>query len=318
MNSADALVLLLGSRYGVRRDDGRSATHAEFDRAQERGIPRWIFLDARADGSRDALLRNWIDDDLRQHHSYATFESPESLSSRVAAKLADEAAMRVFTWYKFGRAIVRGESMTLSAPTPRDSSGASGALTARGEILNSEIRDYLTRARQQHDQAALVIDGQLFDARLESFVETVERGRGGYQASFRLSAARVRSGVVLDTTYAAPGRSWTADDIARVALERVLGVSGTPAPPGWNMPEPLDWRAIIDRAGGLPQLVEILAALLVTERVVGHGIFARVQALEARLVGPPRAIEVRIRGSGPSPYGVEAPSLDLAIRVALV
>lgn len=105
VNAADALVLLLGSRYGVRRDDGRSATHAEFDRAQERGIPRWIFLDSRADGSRDAPLQNWIDDDLSQHHSYVRVDSPASLAARIEVKLDDEAAMRVFTWYKFGRAI---------------------------------------------------------------------------------------------------------------------------------------------------------------------------------------------------------------------
>ena len=54
VNAADALVLLLGGRYGRRRDDGRSATHAEFDRAQERSIVRWIFIDSRAEGDRDA------------------------------------------------------------------------------------------------------------------------------------------------------------------------------------------------------------------------------------------------------------------------
>jgi hypothetical protein len=63
VDMADALVLILGSRYGARRDDGRSATHSEFDRAVERGIPRWVFVDDRAERQRDALLENWLRDD---------------------------------------------------------------------------------------------------------------------------------------------------------------------------------------------------------------------------------------------------------------
>jgi hypothetical protein len=58
VDMANALVLVLGARYGARRDDGRSATHAEFDRAVDRGIPRWVFVDDRANGQRDALLGN--------------------------------------------------------------------------------------------------------------------------------------------------------------------------------------------------------------------------------------------------------------------
>lgn len=52
--ASDAFVLLLGAGYGTRRDDGLSATHAEFERAEQRGIPRWVFLDSRADDERDA------------------------------------------------------------------------------------------------------------------------------------------------------------------------------------------------------------------------------------------------------------------------
>lgn len=318
VNSADALTVLLGHRYGLRRDDGRSATHSEFARAEERGIPRWAFLDSRAEGSRDALLQNWIDDDLTQRHSYAHFDSPDSLAARIAAKLDDEAAMHVFTWYKFGRAIIRGDSVSLSAPDLREfSSGSSGQLTARGTILDAEIRDYLGRARQNRDHHALVIDGQLFEATLDEFVETMERGRAGYEASFSLSPVRTRSSGILDVTFSAAGQSWTADDIGRIALERVLGSSTTPAPPGTVMPEPLDWPAILDRAGGLPQLFEVLAGLLVTERAVGYGIVARIQLVETRIVGPPRSIDLRVRGSRPTGYRMEAPPLEVITRVRM-
>ena len=61
VESSDYLFLLLGSRYGVRRPDGYSATHREFLRAEELGLVRWVLSDRRvSDGERDGYLRDWL------------------------------------------------------------------------------------------------------------------------------------------------------------------------------------------------------------------------------------------------------------------
>jgi hypothetical protein len=318
VDMADALVLVLGSRYGARRDDGRSATHAEFDRAVERGIPRWVFVDARTDGQRDAPLENWIRDDIMRRHSYATFDSPEALAARIAAKMDDTAALAVFTWIKFGRAILRAESTSIEAPeSPSLGSGPSGRLEVRGAISDPATRDYLENARRDRRTERLIIDGHLFDARLDSFIAKTDRGRSGYEASFALSTFRPDSGALLDVTYNAAGQTWTADDIARISLERLLGSTEVPPPLHWAVPEPIDWDAVVTVAGGMPELVQVLAALLVTERVVGHAIFARVHLVEAHIVGLPRAIELRVLGSRPAPYGVPSHQVEVAVRVRL-
>jgi hypothetical protein len=178
VDAAHALVLLLGARYGARRDDGYSATHAEFERAQERGIPRWVFLDARVpDADRDALLRRWIEDDLRRRHSYARFDSPDSLAQRIGAKLDDSAAIEIFTWFKFGDAVLRADSDTLRAPDATGFAGAArGTFEARGAIADPDIRAYIARAHAHRRSEPLVVNGQVFDAELIAFTETSERG----------------------------------------------------------------------------------------------------------------------------------------------
>lgn len=251
------------------------------------------------------MLRRWIDDDVSRRHSYARFDSPGALQERISAKLDDTAAFDLFTWYKFGDAVLRADDVRLRGP---DASGfgstSRGAFTARGTVADARIRVYLATARQQRRTERLVVEGQVFEAELTELTETVTRGRSGYEATFQLSAVRANSSGVLDATFATSGRTWSASDIARIALERVLGSSRSVPPPHLGMPDPLDWHAIVERAAGLPDLVQVLADLLVTERAITHAIFTRVHLVEARLVGPPRAVAIRVEGSRGGGRGV--------------
>lgn len=318
VDASDALVLLLGARYGARRDDGLSATHAEFERAQARGIPRWVFVDSRGNEERDAPLRRWIEDDLSRRHSYARFDSADALEARIGAKLADAAAFELFTWYKFGDAVLRADTDELVAPDVSGyTGGPRGTFTARGSIAEARIRAYLATARQQRQSESLVVHGQVFEAQLTEFTETTVRGRSGYTATFQLSAVRPHSAAVLDATWSAAGQSWTGNDIARIALQRVLGSTRTPAPPHVGLPEPLHWQALVNRAGGLPQHVHVLASLLVTERAVTHSIVTRVHRVEARLVGPPRSIALRVEGSRGGARGLPTSVVEIEETVRL-
>jgi hypothetical protein len=90
-----------------------------------------------------------------------------------------------------------------------------------------------------------------------------------------------------------------------------------PAPPYISLPEPLDWPALVARAGGLPELVQVLANLLVTERAVTHGVFSRVHRVEARLIAPPRSLAIRVRGSRGGPRAVPASEVEIEEEVRL-
>jgi hypothetical protein len=130
-----------------------------------------------------------------RRHSYATFDSPEALAARIAGKMDDAASLALFTWYKFGHAVLRAESSSLQPPTsPSFGSGPSGRLEVRGAISDAEMRDYLERARSQHRTERLTIDGQVLDAQLDALTSTTERGRRGYQASFALSPIPISGG----------------------------------------------------------------------------------------------------------------------------
>lgn len=320
VNAAHALVLVLGRSYGRVRDDSYSATHAEFRRAQERGIERWVFLDARVPRQeRDGQLTRWIEDDLAPRHSYASFDSPEELAAGVAARLDDAAAFELFTWFKFGRAVLRADTHSLATPDASTWSGGwRGTLEAQGEIADPDLRAYLARAHQQRTQERLVVEGQLFDAELTGFVETGSRGRYGYQATFALSVPRADSSTLLDVTFHAQGQIWTGDDIATITTRRVLGLPASPAPEHVSMPAPVDWRALVAKAGRIPELVQVLAELVVTEQVVSRAVVSRVHLCEARLVGPPLALALRLRGSRSSARGLGEQLVEVSGEVPLV
>lgn len=90
VDSADVYVLLLGPAYGhVFPETGQSATHDEYVRARERGIPRLVFLKDGVD--MDADQEAFVSDisDYGSGLFRASFSDVSDLQIKVAAALRD-------------------------------------------------------------------------------------------------------------------------------------------------------------------------------------------------------------------------------------
>jgi hypothetical protein len=259
VRSARILMAILSRDYGNRRPSGYSATHEEFLEAERLGIDRRIFVDSSAEGARDGHLERWLSE-VRTLYSYATFASGPELAAGVTRALSDVAAYRLYTWVKVGNLIIRADGHTLEPPSPT-SPGASGSLTIRGQIASSEIRAELAYLASRHDRVPIVVDGQLFEGSFSAFQETSKRGQAAFTAALALSPSRSSPGVL--GTYSANGRTWTVAEQTEIRVREVLGM---PAGPGPLSPlAPIDWRAAVSAAGGLPPLLAVVGELLATE-----------------------------------------------------
>jgi len=148
---------------------------------------------------------------------------------------------------------------------------------------------------QRRDRVSVVIEGQLFSGSFESLVETSERGQAGYVADLRLEAPQLENGLMWGS-YSVGGRTWSPTEQAELAAQQILGLSGDPAPNG-AVRHAIDWPAVITSARQLPALVEIAAELVGVEALIRSGAFSRVTTFEARSVGPPAGLALRVRGT---------------------
>ena len=76
---SDAMLLLIGGRYGDKQRSGLSATHEEYVEARKIGIP--VFVMVQKDVNRDSLQQNFLNEirEWEDGHYTASFESPNDL-----------------------------------------------------------------------------------------------------------------------------------------------------------------------------------------------------------------------------------------------
>lgn len=93
VDSADAYVLLIGPHYGhVFPETGQSATHDEYVRARNRGIPRLVFTKAGVE--MDSDQKTIVDGvgDYGAGSFWSTFSDVTDLQTKVAAALREVAS----------------------------------------------------------------------------------------------------------------------------------------------------------------------------------------------------------------------------------
>jgi len=292
--TSDSLVLLLGAAYGRRRPDGFSATHKEFLRAEELGLERWIYVDGRvSQADRDGYLQTWMSE-LAERYSYATYASEDDLRTAVSRAIANLARYRLYTWHKVGPLILRADEIRLAAPG--GGFGASqGALETTGRISDPAIRSSLAELHARRRPTPLVVDGQLFDATLIELEERAVRGEHGYRANYRLDAARLDDGM-LWMTMSESGGHWEPADLVDLTIREVIGLPSGPRPSMLRAGSVIDWPALVAKAGRIPELVQVLAELVLGGALLASGALSRIGRIEARLVGPPPRLAIRVEG----------------------
>jgi len=308
--TSDSIVLLLGASYGRRRATGFSATHAEFNRAEELGLERWILIDNRVDAdARDGYLRTWMAE-LGERYSYATFRSETELRAAVTRVLADLARYRLYTWHKVGNLVLRADDVRLSPPGG-GWSASEGLLEMTGTISDSAIRAALAEVQARQRSVPLVVDGQLFEATLVELEERSTRGDHGFRAKYRLRPARAGD-AMLWMTMSEGGREWGPADLVELTIREVIGLSTGERPRMLAAHAAIDWRRLITKAGRIPELVQILAELVAGEALLSSGALSRVGKLEARLIGPPPGLVVRVAGTYAPGQGLPSRFIEIS------
>lgn len=313
--TSDSIVLLLGTAYGRRRATGFSATHAEFNRAEELGLHRWVFVDARVDpGTRDGYLQTWMAE-LGERYSYATFRDEADLRAGVSRAIADLARYRLYTWHKVGDLVIRADETNLVAPRG-GWSAEHGSLQATGRISDPAIRATLAELHRGGRQVPLVVDGQLFEATLVELEERAVRGDAGYRAAYRLGPATATD-ALLSMTLSEGGREWRPDDLVDLTVREIVGLDAPERPRMLSPHAAIDWRGLVAKAGRIPELVEVLAELVLGEALLANGALSRVTRIEARLVGPPPGLIVRVEGAVSPGQGLPSRPVVVSGRVGL-
>ena len=315
VGTTDSIVLLLGAGYGRRRATGFSATHAEFNRAEELGLDRWVFVDARVDpGARDGYLRVWMAE-LGERYSYATFRDAANLRAEVSRSIADLARYRLYTWHKVGDLVIRADEASLVPPSG-GWSGGHGSLQTTGRISDPAIRAALAEIHHGGRPVPLVIHGQIFEATLVELEERAVRGDAGYRAAYRLSPATATD-ALLSMTLSEGGREWRSGDLVDLTVRELAGLEAPERPRMLSPHVAIDWRGLVAKAGRIPELVEILAELVLGEALLASGALSRVTRIEARLVGPPPGLIIRVEGSASSGQGLAARPVAVSGHVGL-
>jgi hypothetical protein len=293
VESSHVLIALLSREYGIRRSDGFSATHAEFRRAEDRGIGRFVYLDATVgDHERDGDLQNWVRE-IRSLYSYGEFRNPDDLGTSIRRRLTDLAAVQLYTWVKIGNLVIRADRHTLRSPTGPWTGASAGELRIEGHISDPAIQADFTTLRAAHRDLPVVVEGQLFDGSITELSEGAERGFGKYTAVLRLQPPRVDT--TIWATYSASGRTWTPREQAEIATREVLGLPSDAGPHGAR--HPIAWNLILEKAGRIPSIVEVAARLTATEALIRAGAMSRLTTFEARLTGPPAGLALRAAGT---------------------
>ncbi|HEX8145577.1 MAG TPA: DUF4062 domain-containing protein [Pyrinomonadaceae bacterium] len=137
VDRATIFVLMLGRRYGIADASGASPTHKEAIRAAERHVLRWLFLLGGVNPSeRDVKLNDWLGT-LYNEVSGASFDTPETLVSRLDAQLREKAAEGERTWIKLGNLVFPGKA--------KSGSGAGGGkeFTVTARVSAGRVRHAL-------------------------------------------------------------------------------------------------------------------------------------------------------------------------------
>ena len=148
--AADAMVLILGSRYGTPQRSGLSATHEEYREAVEQAVPIFVFIESDSDPCAAQAefireVRDW------QRGSYTeSFENADDLRAKVTKSLhrhfvnEARAPMDAETLTQRSEAMI---SATTAQPLPMVSVGIAAGPTQQlirpAEMTELELRRFL-------------------------------------------------------------------------------------------------------------------------------------------------------------------------------
>ena len=108
VEQSNALLLLVGSRYGRSDESGYSPTHQEANRAAALDLPRLLFeRDGVPTSDRDGRLNDWVGS-LYSEVSGARYTDPDDLVRKLDKQLRELASSQDTYWIKLGPLVFPG------------------------------------------------------------------------------------------------------------------------------------------------------------------------------------------------------------------
>lgn len=273
VSRSDLYVGLVGDRYGTMLASGRSPTHEEYREARRLGlrIAAW----AAADGAtRQGDARDFLAE-VQMFHTTGSWTTSPGLVDSVLARVAEIGSEDASPWVKIGGVACRatsieddGRTLRVEAVT-RDGDVAAALESLRPGPWSSGSKVPVTTADRSGDFVV---------------TEVGSRTSGGQRRQLTITG---------DVAWSDGRRSGMAAGINGLPYEHLVELGLRAGLFGEALPErvgmlsgmvdtsdplaPLDGR-------GLPHTTyRAVAALLVTERLVGQGVASRVEAFD---VGP--------------------------------
>lgn len=115
--TSDIYVGIFSKRYGWRLPSGYSATHEEYNKAVELGLPIYIWINGEVGREeREGNLNTFLQD-IQVFHATSQYFGAEDLGSRLAERLKTVAIEELITLFKFGQFVFPGELRHFQAPT---------------------------------------------------------------------------------------------------------------------------------------------------------------------------------------------------------
>lgn len=141
VNSSEIYVGVFGPRYGIRMQDGDSATHAEFKAAERQGPRLCLFVTGEDPGNMDGSQRDLIRGSQNLYTTSA-YTSPGDLQARIAQRLRDLAAEDLIPWVRIGRVFIRAREITHDGTT----------VSIVADVYSTKVHAELMRLHDRRDR----------------------------------------------------------------------------------------------------------------------------------------------------------------------
>ena len=264
VETSQIYVGILGQSYGKPLPTRFSATHTEFQHAEQQGlrIAVWALDTNHREGPQQSFL-----DEVRTFHVAPAFRSPADLDRQVGERLRGIAAEDLAPWTKLGSIVFRATKVVHA--------GNEIAVTAR--VQSDDVAHALETAAPNDfgagEEHRFTWAGRCRSVRVASVGSTTTTARSRLM-QLQLKIVDGHQDNMLEVSLA----DKTPDDLTDVALRTAL--FGEPNPLASQhmdfmaeMPDPLEPLRV---AGAPDEIVRSLAEVMIIDELVGSGRAARV------------------------------------------
>jgi len=276
VDSSSIYLGILGRIYGrLDKMTRMSATHAEYRRAEARGlaVSVWVRSDEEVMADQKAFI-----EEVRTFHTTGTFSNANDLVEGVRRRLAEMAASALSPWVKLGDMVFRAREIRDDGTT----------VTIHGSVHSPHVVAGLETMRQgafRGREPRLTHSGRSWPVRVQQVTTRTTSARST-EVEISLERRDHSGASWMGMTVSVGGRSYSSDQIAERDLRRmlfgeeddtnVLAVGGQIRDFTSDLPS---WATASD-------VYAALFALLFTEALIESGRASRVTKVQVSPPGP--------------------------------